>query len=1422
MKIYNKKIIRLIFLFGGLLFIHTAILASQPQVVSVSYYDSINTLEMIFDQPVFNDSAHVIRDGIVIRGYYIDQYESYSLTGGTLSGDPENPELSDTVRIVVNFDDQKEIERLGNAQTGELRLLLLKGRFINEQLEGNNPVVQSDNMMIVYYPYIHKPTVEKAIYLAGTNQLYIKLSKTVQTKDNVDYTNISFSDHAGGSVIFTSAQEFISQITSSDSVIIDFTPKHQQSIESLDTASLSLTLEEYAFIDLLGNSNQYVSNFPVTFIPDTNPTEIKSAVYDAKFNNLIIYFNGRIVTNYKRYYYEAGRRLEETLEGINYRGITIYDKLSGVSVPLNGYKSVSFRTNENKLEMMVLPDDQILIETLQHTNALQLLVQEYTFLNVNLNGIAELTMEDNMNMSYIAEGESDAPTVVDGYYHAKENMLELRFGNITPTTKGIDTTNVTPSWITLHNTSGDSVTLSGGIVHGKKAGVPRFIRHIFIDILPEDELKIEKLAHGNNLFLNLKPLTFFFESYTKTGNGNHALLLASQQVVQYIADTQGVEIVNVKNDFKNNQLKMIFNRRIHYRSFDPRSIQFGGIQLSSGTISDTTVTMADTVHSALSESWTLKYHYNLVINLNVTDQQKINNLNIATKTNLNVKINKNSYKNLDQVYNSDLDIQTGDQTSEGETIFVGYGRSFWDQSFEAFPTSDELIPASLMAAGNHCYIYVADSQWTSTYEEGGIEHPVITQAIVDSFLIAFEQSTPNNNSKGIYDICHETLGQEIDVDGDPRIIIFFTDLKDEYDQGRANRAGDIPKAGAYLTRNELGVWQNPHSAVADMIYIDTEPIIRAGTALQAMAQYFTHMIFRGVDSDEEQWLIEGMGGLAPVLCGYNFTSHRFPAETPKLAANKSLNYWTGWDGGTPAIDVNEFYHTSLFFLYLYEQFGISTISAIAEDDTNGLESIRNALPANKTLEDVFDDYAIAGFLDVLNHPQFGDRFGFKAVNFGFPTLNSLTWVTDNLSSNQVQWSFSFFKTKRTQAIDQIRFNGNDSTRMSLIFTTMENNFLYKKATLDPLNEALVNISDFKIADILTCVTSKSVTGPTYSDFVLSKDFTSPDYVHLTVFQNPSVTRNLNIYAVSDEQIYKDVPTEGIEGPQITIQFDNQTTELEVSPYFSNTDATMRSYLATYSLNANGNYTISARGQDMAGNDFQAQTATISVMKMSRKNGGVLADSDDHVSLQVGAGSLPEDCYITVSRVNAYEYTNLKNVTVSGLYRFGPENIHLKTPVELTFKYEPYDGDKKLAIYRLEDSKWILIGGEVNVKNHQIMVSVDRLGEFIVMAGELKIEEQSDVLIPKTVNLLQNYPNPFNPKTVIQYSLPKTSYITLEIYNTIGQRVAVLRNSIQDAGTYQVEWDATGFATGIYFYVLSGHNNKDNEAFTKTRRMMLIQ
>ena len=87
---------------------------------------------------------------------------------------------------------------------------------------------------------------------------------------------------------------------------------------------------------------------------------------------------------------------------------------------------------------------------------------------------------------------------------------------------------------------------------------------------------------------------------------------------------------------------------------------------------------------------------------------------------------------------------------------------------------------------------------------------------------------------------------------------------------------------------------------------------------------------------------------------------------------------------------------------------------------------------------------------------------------------------------------------------------------------------------------------------------------------------------------------------------------------------------------------------------------------------------------------------------------------------------------------------------------------------------------------------------------------------KNFTLMQNYPNPFNPKTIINYELPTTLIVDLSIYNLLGQRIATLVSSRQHAGSYQVEWDASGFSSGIYFYHLRAGQQHE------VRKMVFLQ
>ena len=89
-------------------------------------------------------------------------------------------------------------------------------------------------------------------------------------------------------------------------------------------------------------------------------------------------------------------------------------------------------------------------------------------------------------------------------------------------------------------------------------------------------------------------------------------------------------------------------------------------------------------------------------------------------------------------------------------------------------------------------------------------------------------------------------------------------------------------------------------------------------------------------------------------------------------------------------------------------------------------------------------------------------------------------------------------------------------------------------------------------------------------------------------------------------------------------------------------------------------------------------------------------------------------------------------------------------------------------------------------------------------------------LPINYYLFQNFPNPFNPSTEIQYALPEASFVTLEVFNSLGQKVTQLVNNYKSAGFYKETFDASSLSSGVYLYKLT------TASYTKTNKMLLIK
>jgi len=100
-------------------------------------------------------------------------------------------------------------------------------------------------------------------------------------------------------------------------------------------------------------------------------------------------------------------------------------------------------------------------------------------------------------------------------------------------------------------------------------------------------------------------------------------------------------------------------------------------------------------------------------------------------------------------------------------------------------------------------------------------------------------------------------------------------------------------------------------------------------------------------------------------------------------------------------------------------------------------------------------------------------------------------------------------------------------------------------------------------------------------------------------------------------------------------------------------------------------------------------------------------------------------------------------------------------------------------------------------------------------------EDNDLTLPESFSLAQNYPNPFNPKTTIAFDIPRTTGVTLNVFNTLGRHVATLLDQTISVGHHTVEWNAVDsqgkmVASGVYFYRL------ETESSTDIRKMILLR
>jgi choice-of-anchor B domain-containing protein len=173
-----------------------------------------------------------------------------------------------------------------------------------------------------------------------------------------------------------------------------------------------------------------------------------------------------------------------------------------------------------------------------------------------------------------------------------------------------------------------------------------------------------------------------------------------------------------------------------------------------------------------------------------------------------------------------------------------------------------------------------------------------------------------------------------------------------------------------------------------------------------------------------------------------------------------------------------------------------------------------------------------------------------------------------------------------------------------------------------------------------------------------------------------------------------------------------------------------------------------------------------------------------------------------------------NVEVYGKYAvIGHYTAGLRI-VDISDPYHP----KEAAWYDTypQDDSFTFMGcwGAYVFPSGKIIASDMQTGMYVFRSAFNIIEPEE--IIPQTYSLKQNFPNPFNPSTTIKFDLPNDGFISLVVYNALGQRVTTLLDGFSEKGTKTVSFNGTNYPSGVYFYKLS-----TNE-FSESRKMVLVK
>ena len=196
--------------------------------------------------------------------------------------------------------------------------------------------------------------------------------------------------------------------------------------------------------------------------------------------------------------------------------------------------------------------------------------------------------------------------------------------------------------------------------------------------------------------------------------------------------------------------------------------------------------------------------------------------------------------------------------------------------------------------------------------------------------------------------------------------------------------------------------------------------------------------------------------------------------------------------------------------------------------------------------------------------------------------------------------------------------------------------------------------------------------------------------------------------------------------------------------------------------------------------------------------------------------LPQSAGLHFSAYNSPQGVQLETITIDGV------------PVNPTASYKIVSSDQVVnylvGLFGLTPQNQTIYPISVFQVVKEYVETIDTLDFAPTGSNLVGIKHYQNAIVSDQYLLKQNYPNPFNPTTIIEFYLPRTSEVSLKIFNILGEEVTTLVSNRLTAGSYSYEWDASNLASGVYLYRLQAGDPSQSagKSYVETMKMVLMR